>query len=128
MIICGYKDLEGAAVSFHLGACVFELSLANIYERWSCLRVVSKSFPLRAPRSDRSPELRAGSFRNFGGNAVLIGGDKCIALGDTNLSSCAGVAVSVVVPVRGWTSRRRGIGVSRVGVSVRIFRPATGEH
>jgi hypothetical protein len=90
----GQRSLEGAAVCFHLCCGCVALSLTSSSERSARLRIVGKLLPLGAPGGYRVSQLRARSFRYLAGNAILISGDKVVALSNANRLACARIGVS----------------------------------
>ena len=118
------RVLESAAHGFHLRASRFQLSLADSYERSSCLWIVGEFLPVRAPGTDDGIISRATSFRNFRGNASFVGGKEVVAFLDTDLVASAGTRVGGTRGRTGWSSRVCGSG-RRVAIRVGL---GTGEH
>ena len=78
------KFLEGAVECLKLRASGFQLSLADTSKRSSRLWVIGQLLPFSAPASERGFVLRANILRNLGRNTIVIGGEKAVALSDTD--------------------------------------------
>ena len=92
--ICS-RGLERAVISFKLRTSVSERSLANTWKCSSGLWIISHSLPFSARRVERLPVLRAISFRNFRGHAIVNSSQIGVAFLNADFFGAGGVSISV---------------------------------